>query len=533
MNSISINILRQRSSGILLPLFSLPGPYGIGEIGQEALAFVDFLKKSRQSCWQILPTGPISPIFGNSPYMSYSAFAGSPLLIGTQFLVQQGLIKGDEIPCGQFSPYQVQYSQVATFKQTILQTAWQRFRATRTNILQLRQFADEHPWAGEYALFLGLKSRFNHTPWYEWPVDIRRRQLSACRKAANELGSALDFHLFTQYLFMTQWRQFHQYAQKQGIRLIGDLPIYVSLDSVDVWANQAIFQLDEKTGLPTRIAGVPPDYFSDKGQRWGNPLYRWHTKDTGVQQQLWDWWEQRLRHNLSMVDILRIDHFRGFESYWSVPAEEETAINGCWEPGPGQNFFEAMRNRLKKMPIIAEDLGIITPAVEQLRDNLQFPGMKVLLFAFDGNPKNSYLPYNIEKLSVIYTGTHDNDTAVGWYLSPEVAADAKRRAKRFANCFDDNAGSFHRELIHLALSSPANLAILPMQDVLGFGNDCRMNRPGTTTGNWQWRLANPFITEEISSWLAEQIELFGRMPEPSAPSTPLPEETETVSPTLP
>ncbi|MDD2467711.1 MAG: 4-alpha-glucanotransferase [Desulfobulbus sp.] len=524
----SVNILRQRSSGILLPLFSLPGPNGIGEIGPEAFAFIDFLKKAQQRCWQILPVGPTSPIFGNSPYMSPSAFAGSPLFIATQFLQQQGLLHADEIPCTIFSPYQVDYAQVNIFKQSVLQTAWQRFSATPSHNAILQQFGIQHPWARDYALFSALKSHYNDKPWYEWPTDIRQHQSGACQRANDELQAEYNFYLFTQFQFFSQWQQLHQYAQKQGVQLIGDLPIYVALDSVDVWANQAIFQLDTTTSLPTQVAGVPPDYFSTTGQRWGNPLYQWTTKNNTVQQQLWLWWEQRLRHNFSMVDILRIDHFRGFESYWSVPAEEETAINGCWKPGPGQAFFESMQNRLGQMPIIAEDLGIITPEVEQLRDNLRFPGMKVLLFAFDGNSKNSYLPYNIVKESVIYTGTHDNDTAVGWYLSPDVTAQAKQRAKRFANVYDDNAGSFHRELMHLALASPANLAILPMQDVLGFGNDCRMNTPGTTTGNWQWRLADSFLTEEISSWLGEQVELFGRIPPLPAQVSISPEQPDTL-----
>lgn len=511
-NCTSVNILRQRSSGILLPLFSLPGPNGIGEIGEEAFAFIDFLRKSNQCCWQVLPTGPVSPVFGNSPYMSPSAFAGSPLFIGSHLLIEQGLLKAGEIPCKQFSPYQVFYEDVITCKQTMLQIAWQRFTADPHHVSALHQFIDQHPWVQEYSLFLALKTKLNNSPWYEWPDELHQHQPSACRKAIIELQPEIDFHAFTQYLFLTQWQVLHQYAQDQGIRLIGDLPIYVALDSADVWAHQEIFQLDTKSGLPTHVAGVPPDYFSAKGQRWGNPLYRWNTDNNVVQQQLLDWWEQRLRHNFAMVDLLRIDHFRGFESYWSVPAEEETAINGCWEPGPGLPFFKIMQSRLGQMPIIAEDLGIITPEVDQLRTTLQFPGMKVLLFAFDGDPNNNYLPYNVEKSSVLYTGTHDNDTAVGWYLSPQVAPEAKKRAKRFANCFDDHAGSFHRELIHLALSSPANLTIMPMQDLLGFGNDCRMNTPGTTTGNWQWRCAEYFITEEIAHWLAEQTELFGRTP---------------------
>ena len=513
-NCTLINILLQRSSGILLPLFSLPGPHGIGELDREAFAFVDFLKKSRQSCWQILPTGPISPIFGNSPYMSFSAFAGSPLLIGIRPLVDQGLLKADEIPCESFSPYLVDYEHVHAFKQALLKKSWQRFSLSPKNMAKLRDFRHQHPWVTDYALFVALKEKYKMEPWYAWPTELRQHESLACQKAYRELEDACNFHLFTQHLFWEQWQQLHLYAQSQRIQIIGDLPIYVALDSVDVWANQSIFQLDPTSGLPTHVAGVPPDYFSATGQRWGNPLYCWQERDETKRQQLWDWWEQRLHHNCAMVDVLRIDRFRGFESYWSIPSQEETAINGCWKPGPGLEFFQEMQHRIGEMPIIAEDLGIITPAVNQLREDLGFPGMKILLFAFDGNPQNSYLPYNIEKESVIYTGTHDNDTAVGWYLSSEVGPAAKRIAKRFANRLDDDAGAFHRDIMHLALSSPANLAILPMQDVLGFGNDCRMNRPGTTIGNWQWRLAEPFLTDEVAAWLGQQVELFGRLPRP-------------------
>jgi 4-alpha-glucanotransferase len=513
-NYTSINILQQRSSGILLPLFSLPGPYGIGELGQHALAFIDFLKKAQQGSWQILPTCPISSIFGNSPYMSPSSFAGSPLLIDAQLLIEQGLVLDDEIPRVEFSPYQVHYSEVAAFKEALLKLAWQRFSLRSDAAIALHGFVESHAWAKDYGLFMALKNHFGQLPWYDWPEDIRRYKPKACKAVQKELHSVVDYHIFTQYLFMTQWQQLHCYAREQDIALIGDLPIYVALDSVDVWANQRIFQLDESTGRPTHVAGVPPDYFSADGQLWGNPLYRWHPQKLSIKQRLWDWWEQRLRHNFSMVDILRIDHFRGFESYWSVPSGEKTAVAGSWQPGPGEPFFREMQSRLGKTSLIAEDLGIITPEVEQLRDTLGFPGMKVLLFAFDGDPNNSYLPYNVEKFSVLYTGTHDNDTAVGWYLNPDVAMETKQRAKRFAYCFDDNAGSFHRELIHLALSSPANLTMLPMQDILGFGNDCRMNTPGTVEGNWQWRCAEHCISEDLALWLAEQTRLFGRVSTP-------------------
>lgn len=524
-----VNILRQRSSGILLPIFSLPGQGGIGEIGPEAFSFLDFLEKAGQRCWQILPLGPTSPVFGNSPYMSPSAFAGSPLLISVQCLVEEGLLHSQEVQLPDFSPYQVLYPQVEAHKQQVLELAWARFEKRSDCRDRLQAFLVAHPWAEAYALFLALKEHFKQQPWYAWSSDLRRCQAAACREAKRQLQTRVEFHLFVQMIFFAQWQALHASARKKGIELIGDLPIYVALDSVDVWSNQAIFQLDAHTSLPTHVAGVPPDYFSKQGQMWGNPLYRWQTGDAAVAQQLDTWWQQRLQHNFSMVDVLRIDHFRGFEAYWSVPAGEETAINGQWQPGPGRRFFTKMQQQLGEQPIIAEDLGIITPEVEQLRSELGYPGMKVLLFAFDGDPANSYLPYNIDKNSVLYTGTHDNDTAVGWYLSPEVDSQAKRRAKRFANRDDDHAGSFHRELIHLALSSPANLTILPMQDVLGFGNDCRMNTPGTTTGNWQWRCAERFINDDLANWLADLTRFFGRIPPSPVSDDPLtaPQEIDT------
>ena len=456
--------------------------------------------------------------------MSISAFAGSPLLIDTQALVQAGFIDPDDLPSPPpFSPYLVEYAKVAAFKDQLLQKAWQRFSENPSGANTLSEFAANHPWAKEYALFVTLKAKMNNAPWYEWPEGLREYAPQACSQAEVKFQEEVHYHLFTQYLFMEQWQALHRYAAEHAIQLIGDLPIYVALDSVDVWVHQSIFQLDPTTRHPLKVAGVPPDYFSATGQRWGNPLYCWNSNDDAVKNRLYDWWEQRLRHNFSLVDIVRIDHFRGFESYWAVPAEEETALNGNWEPGPGKHFFVEMGRRLGEMQIIAEDLGIITKEVEQLRDSLSYPGMNILLFAFDGNPDNSYLPYNMNKASVVYTGTHDNDTAVGWYLSPEVSVEAKQQAKLFANRFDDNAGGFHRELIYLAYGSPANLAIIPMQDVLGFGNDCRMNTPGTTTGNWQWRLRGAALSPELANWLKAQVELFGRSLSPCHQS---PENTQ-------
>ncbi len=359
---------------------------------------------------------------------------------------------------------------------------------------------------------MALKQKYNQKAWFQWPEKLRRRDPEAILNIAGQLKREIRYYQFEQYLFFSQWQKLHAYANEKGIQIIGDLPIYVGLDSVDVWANQKIFELDNKTARPTHVAGVPPDYFSKTGQLWGNPLYRWNTKNSDVKKQLHDWWADRLQMIFSTVDVIRIDHFRGFESYWSVPAKEKTAVNGKWQKGPGITFFQEMEKRLGALPVIAEDLGLITPAVEKLRDNLGFPGMKILLFAFDGNPKNEYLPYNYSKKCVVYTGTHDNDTAVGWYLSPEVSPDTKKQAKRFANRTDNEASTFHRDMIYLAHSSPACLCVLPMQDVLGFGNDCRMNTPGTTENNWQWRCAGRFITDDLAEQLFESTRLFGRLP---------------------
>lgn len=512
-----VNILQERSSGILLPVFSLPGSAGIGDIGTPAKQFIDFLKKSGQSCWQILPLGPTSPLFGNSPYMSFSAFAGNPLFVSVDLTVKEGLVKEKEIhPLPSFSEYTVDYHQVAEYKNSILAMAWKRFQSRAESRNTLNDFIDSHPWVTDYGLFLALKDNYQGQPWFRWPLPLRQRQPLALKQATSNFTEKINYFIFEQYLFFSQWQQLRTYANGLGIRIIGDLPIYVGLDSVDVWANQQLFQLDAESSEPTHVAGVPPDYFSATGQRWGNPLYRWHSDDPREKTRLWKWWEQRLGLNFDLVDTLRIDHFRGFESYWAVPAEEETAVNGQWQEGPGQPFFEEMDKRLGGMSIIAEDLGLITPEVEALRRGLGYPGMKILLFAFDGTPDNSYLPYNSEKNSVIYTGTHDNDTAVGWYLNPAVSHESKQQAKRFANRHDDLAGSFHHDLIYLALSSAPNLAILPMQDILGFGNDCRMNTPGTTANNWQWRCASRFINDEVAAWLHDLTRLFGRLPAPKS-----------------
>ena len=503
-----------RSSGVLLHISSLPSPFGIGDLGSGSFDFIDFLAQSGQRYWQVLPLGPTNEVFGNSPYMSSSAFAGNPLFISPEQLIRDGLLGKEDLPAYTFSEYLVDFAQVTAWKKEVLKKAWQIFQQKTSPVGQDRFFtklADEHHWLKKYSLFMALKQRFGQQGWLQWPEKIRRCQPKAVREAERELQEEIRYFQFEQYLFFKQWKNLHDYARKKGIQIIGDLPIYVGLDSADVWANQEIFTLSPKTGEPTHVAGVPPDYFSETGQLWGNPLYYWKSAGT-VQEKLFTWWQQRLQAILSTVDIIRIDHFRGFESYWSVPAEEETALKGSWKTGPGISFFQKMENQLGDLPIIAEDLGVITPAVEKLRDDLEFPGMKILLFAFDGNPDNAYLPQNITRNCVIYTGTHDNDTAVGWYLSDQVSDYAKKMARLYANCRDVTATHFHQQMIYLAQSSVAALCILPMQDVLGFGNDCRMNRPGTASDNWQWRCARHFITDALAAELRGTTALFGRLP---------------------
>jgi 4-alpha-glucanotransferase len=510
------SICKNRSSGILLHLSSLPSPYGIGDLGPSSFDFIDFLVQSGQSFWQILPLVPVNAGFGNSPYMSSSAFAGNPLLISPERLIQEGWLPAQDLPPGppECSEYWVHFEAVRQWKGQVLLRTWNLFQQKNSPEEQEKFFtalAEEYPWLPSYSLFMVLKEHFNNAAWLDWPEELRCFTSEAVQAAQQQFQDEIRRYHLEQYLFFTQWNALHSYASSQGIQIIGDLPIYVALDSADVWANQEIFMLSPKTGQPSHIAGVPPDYFSDTGQLWGNPLYRWNSR-SATKQHLLNWWEARLRASLGVVDVIRIDHFRGFEAYWAVPAEDENAMNGTWNKGPGLRFFQEMEKRLGPLPVIAEDLGVITPEVEDLRDTLGFPGMKILLFAFDGDPENAYLPHNIEKKCVVYTGTHDNDTAVGWYLNETVAWEAKQQAKHYANRHDNDGGMFHRDLVYLALSSVAKLCILPMQDVLGFGNDCRMNTPGSSTGNWQWRCAPRFLSPEVAEQLKEHTALFGRLP---------------------
>lgn len=442
--------------------------------------------------------------------MSFSAFAGNPLFISPDLMLAEGLLALEDLVVPGFSEYLVEFERVIAWKAMILAKGWQRFRQTADRV-EFERFCAGTPWLAEYCLFMALREKFGQAPWYSWPAEYRCADRHVLLVASVELAERIDYFRFEQYLFHRQWRQLREHARDRGIRIIGDLPIYVGADSVDVWANQRIFELHATTRQPVHIAGVPPDYFSRTGQRWGNPLYRWGTRKGAVKKQLFDWWHARLAALFSLVDVIRIDHFRGFESYWSVPAEEKTAEKGSWKKGPGLPFFQEMQQRLGPLPIIAEDLGVITPEVVALRDRLGYPGMKILQFAFDDTEESPYLPFNYEKNCVVYTGTHDNDTTVGWYLNQERPLAAKEAMKRAVNKEDADVRAVHRELIYLALSSVAVLSVLPMQDILGFGNDCRMNKPGTTGGNWVWRCAPGYFSKEVSAWLYEETRFFNRL----------------------
>ncbi|MFZ5776078.1 MAG: 4-alpha-glucanotransferase [Thermodesulfobacteriota bacterium] len=506
-------MLAKRSCGILLHPTSLPGPHGIGGLGREARDFVDFLAEAGQGWWQILPCGPVDGAFGNSPYMSLSAFAGTPLLVDPEWLVEKGLLDAAQLGRKPFFPeYLVDYDAVAAWKGQLLGHAFREFVAGGGSPA-LDSFASSLPWLDEYCLFSALREHFGLKPWFSWPREVACRRAEALSRWRGELAERILFHLFVQYCFFAQWHELREYAHRRGIGIIGDIPIYVALDSADVWGNQGCFLLDPETSQPTHVAGVPPDYFSETGQRWGNPLFRWHQSDGSLHAELLAWWAGRFRHVFACVDVVRVDHFRGFESYWRIPASEETAVRGEWVKGPGMELFVALRRQLGELPIIAEDLGVITPEVEALRRGLGFPGMKVLQFAFDSDAENLYLPHNYASADcVVYTGTHDNDTTVGWFFSDKVSPAAKDRALRYAH---SQVGSpIHWDFIRLAYASVARLAVIPLQDLLGFGGDCRMNVPGTSEGNWQWRCAARFLTGEVAAALRDEAAFYGRLSRP-------------------
>lgn len=497
----------ERAAGILLHPTSFPSRYGIGDFGEAAYQFVDFLVASKQSLWQILPLGPTG--YGDSPYQSFSAFAGNPLLISPDRLVHDGFLPETATsPIPSFPHQEVDFGPVIEYKNGLLKLAHEHFLAQGTAVQQAayQSFCDAQSlWLDDFALFMALKNHHvDHEGgvWNSWPREIALREPEAMASWVKKLATEVDRHKFLQFLFFQQWLSLKSYANEMGIQIIGDIPIFVAFDSADVWANPELFYLDED-GQPTVIAGVPPDYFSETGQRWGNPLYRWER----MAKQGYQWWTARLEMCFTQADIVRIDHFRGFEAYWEIPAEEPTAVIGQWVPGPGKQFFQAMRDKLGELPLIAEDLGVITPEVEDLRDSFDFPGMKILQFAFGGEQNSSFLPHTFDKNCVVYTGTHDNETVLGWYKN---ASDAERdHVRRYMQISGQNISW---DMTRLAYSSVANTAVATLQDLMELGNEARMNFPGKVGGYWRWRYQPHQLTQEIANRLRGLTELYGRIP---------------------
>ena len=496
-----------RSSGILLHPTSIPSRFGIGDLGLEAYRFIDFLKESYQQYWQVLPLGPTA--YGNSPYMCYSAMAGNPLLISPEKLRDEGLLTEEDFAnLPGFPEEKVDFEQVVPIKIELLKKACEHFRTNATPIQQ-KEFegfcGSKAYWLDNYALFMALKDDNENANWHAWKPELVKRDPQALEEVQHRLNKEIFYYKFVQFEFFRQWSDLKSYANMLGIDIIGDIPIYVAHDSADVWAHPDIFCLDQETGEAAQMAGVPPDYFSATGQLWGNPVYNWEE----LQKQDFKWWVQRFEAMLDYVDIIRIDHFRGFEAYWSVPKGEETAMNGKWVEAPGDAFFEAIREKLGKLPVLAEDLGVITPEVEALRDKFEFPGMKVLQFAFGSDPENPFLPFNYPRNAVVYTGTHDNDTTVGWFNS----ANDNEKHNLWLYLGSISAEGIQWDLIRLALSSIANQAIIPLQDVLGLGNEARMNFPSVAEGNWEWRYQAGALRDELRDRLKVLTRFNGRAPE--------------------
>lgn len=498
----------QRASGILLHPTSLPGRYGIGDLGDWSYRFVDYLVNAGQKLWQILPLGPTS--YGDSPYQALSAFAGNPLLISLDKLVADGwLCWGDLTDTPAFPDHQVDYGPVITFHNQKLDRAADCFFES-ASAEQHADFdawcAQEGYWLDDFALFMALKEHYEGRPWVEWEPREVRHDPEALAEARERLACFIDQHRFRQYIFFRQWYALKGYANAHGVQIVGDIPIFVAHDSSDVWANPGLFTLDED-GNPTVIAGVPPDYFSETGQRWGNPLYKWDA----MAAEDYAWWIRRMRATLQQVDIVRVDHFRGFESYWEVPATEETAINGRWVPGPGAEFFRVIRAALGggDLPIIAEDLGVITPEVEALRDGAGLPGMKVLQFAWGtADGANTFLPHHHTPNAVVYTGTHDNNTTVGWWNDSGEVNDTMRTFMR--DYIGHDIHEINWELIRLAERSVCNTCVILMQDVLGLGAEGRMNMPGRQGGNWSWRMHSHDLENDVRHHLAWLTRLYDR-----------------------
>ncbi len=514
----------ERMSGILLHPTSLPSPFGIGDLGAGARQFLEFMVRSGQRLWQILPLGPTG--YGHSPYMSYSAIAGNPLLLSPEILAEAGWLRTSDWESRPEWPLiqaqflgQVDFETVIPFKMALLTLAADRFLAKPSVQAEFAAFcAEQAAWLDDYALFMALLEHHAEAHWSTWPDtaagSLAKRDPQALAVASSEHAIAIARHKVWQFWFMGQWQALKAFAATQEILIIGDIPIYVAYNSADAWANPEIFYL-EPDGKAIYVAGVPPDYFSKTGQLWGNPLYKWDVlKETGYR-----WWIKRFRFLLQYVDGVRVDHFRAFESFWAVAGDAETAIHGEWLPGPGVDFFRVLKQELGEIPILAEDLGIITPEVDALRDACEFPGMRILQFAFGDTAKNPYLPHNYVRNCAVYTGTHDNDTTVGWIYGDSIdldnqrgygASDAEKDAvQRYLGVI--SPAGVHWDLIRLAMASIADLAIFPLQDIFGLNRDARMNFPSTTQQNWSWRYSSDMLTPALTERLAELTLTYDRM----------------------
>jgi len=512
------NWLKKRSAGVLLHISSLPSTTGIGNLGSAAYRFIDFLEAAGLSIWQICPLGPTG--YGDSPYQCFSAFAGNPYLIDLEPLAESGLIKETELEILRILPREkVEYGTLYENFWPILRMAYNRFKESGSSQLNeygsLRKFREKHAlWIEDFALFMALKSSFGGRAWVEWPPEFRDIRKAREQVLSDEIIEMSEAHIFYQYLFFGQLRQLRDYAADKEIQILGDVPIFVALDSADVWANRTLFQL-KKDGMPKAVAGVPPDYFSEDGQLWGNPLYDWQTH----QKTHFTWWIERIKANIEFYDIIRLDHFRGFESYWSVPADKETARYGKWMPSPGLNFFQAIHEACPESKLIAENLGVITKEVQALHEAVGLPGMAVLHFAFGEDATNPYLLHNCSSNTVIYSGTHDNDTTLGWY--DELTADTQDHVRRYLSV---SGNYISWDLIRAAVQSTANMAIVPLQDLMSLGSEARFNTPGTAQGNWKWRYIDEqldVLQSESAVYLKELLKLYGRYEDPVSRETPL------------
>lgn len=499
----------ERSAGILLHPTSLPGRYGIGDLGNEAYNFINFLEAAGQRLWQIFPLGPTG--YGDSPYQTFSAFAGNPLLISPELLAQDKLLHYQDLEnVPQSDPHKVDFGQVIGYKYGLLEKAYANFKKLELDKEQeYIKFCDEHnDWLNDYALFMAVKDYHEGKQWTQWSKDIAFRKEGAVEEWTEKLSDSVNFRKFIQYEFFKQWFALKDYAHSRNIKIIGDLPIFIAYDSVDLWANKELFTVDAK-GKLISVAGVPPDYFSATGQLWGNPLYRWDKmeKDDFL------WWRRRISNLLSLVDIIRIDHFRGFDAYWEIPGDAETAINGRWVKAPGEKFFNTVKKYLGELPIIAEDLGVITKSVEKLRDTFDFPGIKILQFAFGTDQESRFLPHNHIKNCVVHTGSHDNDTTRGFFdkAREDNSNDIYQFTQNYINYYGDDMTP---QLIKVAYASVANIVVIPMQDILNLGSEARMNFPGKLGGNWGWRFSWDQVPYDMAHHYKEMTILYERPPKP-------------------